>query len=183
MSYNPAIPQSTDLISNSQPQILANFSQLNTIFDFNHFTWNDATAANRGLHRKIDFPTPTTVSAPTGNDSVLYPKTVAAATELVFDNAALSMQITNSALAVASGEGMLPGGLLIKCGSGSILNGNSTQAVVFTTAFPTGTLSVVCGPDNTNTIIQSDLVTTAGFNAKRLGTSGSASFYWIAIGY
>lgn len=50
MSFNPNIPQSTDIPSQSQGEILTNFQQLNTVFDIDHVPFNDATVADRGKH-------------------------------------------------------------------------------------------------------------------------------------
>jgi hypothetical protein len=55
VTYNPNIPAPTDQPSASQGQFLTNFGQLNTLFNFDHVAWNDATVANRGLHRKVAF--------------------------------------------------------------------------------------------------------------------------------
>jgi len=61
MVYSPNIPQPNNRPSNSQPQLLENFSQLNTIFNVNHQTFNAAT--NAGKHTHVDMiaqaaPTP-----------------------------------------------------------------------------------------------------------------------------
>lgn len=179
MTYNPAIPQSTDLISNSQPQILTNFSQLNTLFDLNHFTWNDGTTGNRGLHRKIDFPTPTTVSAPTGNDSVLYPKTVAGATELFFDNATVSTQLTGGASSLAgSGYVTFPGGLIMQWGVTSV-SGSGT--VTYPLAFPNAVFIVQITPENNSRTYNYTTPTVSNFIAVA-SSSGGGNFAWLALG-
>ncbi len=49
--YNPSVPQSTDRPSISQGQLLANFSELNTIFAINHVTFNATT--NAGKHTYV----------------------------------------------------------------------------------------------------------------------------------
>lgn len=67
MSYNPNIPQATDYIDESQPQLLANFQQLNTLYDGDHYAFNDGTG-NAGLHQKVTSPDqtahPTTTTNP-----------------------------------------------------------------------------------------------------------------------
>lgn len=84
MSFNPNIPQSTDLISQSQGQILTNFAQSNTIFDVDHFTFNDAAAADRGKHRQSTYPelgaAPTTIA----NEGAVFTLAGTAETELYF---------------------------------------------------------------------------------------------------
>lgn len=53
MTFNPNIPQSTDKQDQSQPQLLTNFSQLNTLMDNDHVAWNNGTTANRARHRRV----------------------------------------------------------------------------------------------------------------------------------
>lgn len=55
MTYNPNLPQATDYIDESQPELLVNFQQLNTLYDLDHYAFNDGTA-NVGLHQKITSP-------------------------------------------------------------------------------------------------------------------------------
>lgn len=71
MAYNPSIPQATDYQDASQPQILENFTQLNTIFGQDHVTFN--AASNNGKHNKVSL-TNQTSSVPTftGTDVGLY---------------------------------------------------------------------------------------------------------------
>ena len=40
MAYNQNIPQPADQLKNSQPQLLANFQEINTILDVNHVGFN-----------------------------------------------------------------------------------------------------------------------------------------------
>lgn len=55
MSYDPQIPQPNDDMGQvSQPGLLTNFGQLNTVFDQNHETFN--AASNRGKHKFVQFP-------------------------------------------------------------------------------------------------------------------------------
>ncbi len=57
MTYNPATPNAADRISDTQQPIKTNFEQANTIFDEDHFTFDDASGPQpppglRGFHRK-----------------------------------------------------------------------------------------------------------------------------------
>jgi len=51
--YDANIPIGTDWLSVSQPQILENFSQLNTVFDLNHVPFDDGSAVDRGKHTYV----------------------------------------------------------------------------------------------------------------------------------
>lgn len=55
MTYNPNIPNPTDLLSNSQGQIKTNFSTANTSFGVDHYAFDNATP-NNGFHNKVTTP-------------------------------------------------------------------------------------------------------------------------------
>lgn len=57
MTYNPNIPQVGDDPSQSQGQILTNFSEINTRFGTDHVQFNDATPADRGEHLQVTLNT------------------------------------------------------------------------------------------------------------------------------
>lgn len=137
MTFNPNIPVGTDNLSTSQGQILTNFSQLNTIFDDNHFTWNNATTANRGLHRKVDFPVVLgSDPAITGTASAVYSKSVSGVAQLFFANASQVTQMTGTHSIVANGSVTLQGGLILKWGSSSFSGTGTSLTISFPTAFP-----------------------------------------------
>jgi hypothetical protein len=61
MTYLPSIPQAPDLLSVSQGQLLANFTQLNAIFSQNHIPLNQSV--NSGRHTYIQMVPQTNPSA------------------------------------------------------------------------------------------------------------------------
>jgi hypothetical protein len=67
-SYNPAIPQATDLMSVSQGDLLNNFSSANTSFGQDHYAFANLTT-NNGKHNQVRTPLivggihPTTIAA------------------------------------------------------------------------------------------------------------------------
>lgn len=52
MVYKGNIPQPTDKLSASQPEILENYNQLGLLFAIDHASLTDATVANRGKHEQ-----------------------------------------------------------------------------------------------------------------------------------
>lgn len=71
MTYNPNIPQAADIISNSQPELLSNFQQLDAQFSTDHVAFSATT--NNGFHKKVtydDFTSP--APTPTGSQGVAY---------------------------------------------------------------------------------------------------------------
>ncbi len=198
MAYDPNIPQPTDDLSDSQVQLLANFQQLDTSFGINHFQYSDASSDN-GKHKKLDFPTPTTVGVPVGDDSVIYPKAVSAVSSPYFRNSVGDSVMwrggsTNGLVAeTLANPGLLnlPNGFQMKFGQSSF-SGAGTQALVtYAAAFPTATLcvQVTRAGGNTGTdpedIFLVTLASAAAFTARRMSASPSnnLNFYWLAIGH
>ena len=54
MAYKENVPQSSDILSSSQADLLENFSQLDTQFAVNHYEFSDDTS-NIGKHRYVSF--------------------------------------------------------------------------------------------------------------------------------
>lgn len=187
MSYTNNIPNATDLISNSQAQIKSNFTAIDSGstgtgigFARNHITMTDAT--NGGLHNRVDYYQ--AVASPTisGFTSSAYAKTVSAISELFYKNGTADIQLTSSSLTASGGQGMLPGGLLVKAGSGNS-GGSTTVSISFATAFTTACIAVIPVAEGTDTTqsCQPSSITTTGFVLKTSKTS--LSYGWVAVGY
>lgn len=189
MSYNPSIPGASDLISNSQAQIQTNFAQLDTVFDADHYKYSAAT--NNGKHKKATLVQQVADPGTAVNEVALYTKALltGAVTEpeiyVQQQSNGTVFLLTRGAPVPASGEGVAYGGLQIRSGNSSILAGNLSQAISFSSKFETAVTAITFGPITTNTVIQvlGGTVSASGFTATRDGVAGVASFYWIAIGY
>lgn len=100
MTFNPSIPKSTDLLSNSQADLLANNGALNASFSRNHIALNIAT--NNGKHTFIEMPVsaaiPTPIPALINGEGTLYTKNVAttSSSELFYtpDTSGTEYQVT-----------------------------------------------------------------------------------------
>lgn len=180
MTFDPAIPQATDLLSNSQQDLLDNFSQLNTQFGIDHTAFNTGSGNGDGFHKKVTFPSAPVIAAPAGTKSIVYPKAVSAIQELHFQNSTKEIQITDSGLTASSGQGFLPGGLQIRCGSGTASAGAGTLNTI-TPQFPTATLSVTANTKFGNNTIGIGTTNPTDFIAT--SNSGTVSIFWTAIGY
>ncbi len=192
--YNPDIPQGGDNLSTSQGQILNNFTELNNIFDANHFKYNFATVGDRGLHRKIDLPVTTTVSAPSGTASVIYNKAVSGVASPYFDNAVGSSVLwrggSSNGLAstTLANPGLLnlPNGFQVRWGTDQFAMGSATRTVTFTPAFTTTALVATVTIDETApaNYVAAQSLGQSNFLARRSTPITSAiNFRWIAIGY
>ena len=186
MTYNPNIPQSTDFISASQPEILENFIQLNTQFGVDHQAYWTGSANGDGHHKQVTFDNSVSPSAPGGTQSIAYPHLVTNQ-EFFFQNASKAVQVTNTVLNNTSGEGFMPGGLQMRVGTGTFSGGGpGTSSVNFSSAFPS-TCLVVCatGRDTPSTeanAVNCTSISRTGFTANRNSGVG-AIFNYIAIGY
>lgn len=194
--FNPNIPQGTDNLSVSQGQILNNFTQLNTIFDIDHYTYDDATTIDRGMHRQVHMPAPVADPTLSGTQTQLYQKTITGAQELFFANAAGVTQVTSGNLPVwkggtvgstgvvsstvaSNGVMNLPNGLQLRWGS-AVCNTAGT-AITFSSAFTTGVFSVqATAVANNARAVSITNVSASGFTA--WPTNNTTTVYYIAIG-
>lgn len=196
MTYNPNIPQSTDNLSTSQGQILNNFGQLDTIFDADHFKFDYSTAADRGLHRQVTYPSALAVDPTLLTGGVTYTKNVSAVPQLFFTNSSAQVtQLTGLPLLAASiGSMTLPSGIIIKWGATAVSSQNGNNQVLFTTGggtnFPSNLFNVqICGSRNASASTNAMYVNSAAtfdktqFNVTCVNASGAwVNIYWMAIG-
>lgn len=104
MTYNPAIPNANDPISQSQSQIKTNFGQADIIFDVNHVTFDNVTATDRGKHRKVEFIRQVADPGSAATQLDLYQKLSGTSSELFFqrDNVASVTQLTGGGITTAA---------------------------------------------------------------------------------
>lgn len=189
MTYNPAIPQATDLISQSQAQIQTNFSQVDLIFDVDHVTFDNVSVASRGKHRKVDF---IRIAAPgsLATEAVVYQKAASGNSELFMqrDNVGTEIQLTSGTPVVASnGSTFLPGLSTAVLGQrwGQFTFSGTSTTINYTTAFSASTFGVVITPINAAAAGTSYRVGTSSATGFTI-TTGSAvvngSYFYIAIG-
>ena len=181
MTYNANIPQPTQLISVSQGQLLDNFGQLNTQFGVDHVAFNTGSGNGDGHHKQATFDASVTPSTPTGTQSVLYPQTVGGLIQLFFQNATTTTQLTGAASVVSNpGYVFLPGGLIMKWGSGAVTG----SPVAFSPVFPTAAFAMVVV--GTSTLYTGGFVVSAlsagSYTVSRTSGSGSTGYYYIALG-
>jgi hypothetical protein len=183
MTYNPNIPQATDIPSQSQGQFLTNFGQLNTIFDVDHVPFNDGTAANRGKHDKSTYVEQGADPTTSANEMALYTKDNAGANTLYMrqeSNGSVIQMSGAAPTAAINGSTFLPGGLILKWGQ--VVPNSSPTSVVFPTAFPGNLYSITLTINNN----------APGFSATVDGSSNTgfdlytnklvATHFYIAIG-
>jgi len=192
MTYNAGIPLATDLISNSQPQILANFDQLNTQFAVDHVAFNTGSGNGDGTHKKITFDNAPTEPTPSGTISNIFPLLVGSNQELFFKNASTEyngagkVQLTGASSLNTNGYITLPNALIIQWGTGTWSGSSATATITFPLMFPAHAWNVQMLQigSGSNNILNATSIGQSSFVATRAsGTlSANQSFYWFAIG-
>lgn len=195
VTYDPNIPQPTDFPSDSQAQLLGNFSYLipssasTTGLSKDHFMTLGSTNTGDGTHRWVTFranqPTPGFAQGV----GVLYTNLANGQAQMYYNNGGGDIQMTivkpisgldaaipsYAAGPPSKGVSFLPGGFLIQWGTSS--TGNPT---VFPVAFSVSP-SVVMTPGGTlnNTLVP--IVTLNGLTGFSV-SSNVSSYFWHAIG-
>lgn len=179
MPYNANIPQATDQLSNSQPQILANFQSLAPFGNQTALFMTDTLAV-----------TPVTAA----NQFAFFVNDVTAVPQIFIQppSVAAPINITSSDRSASQGGTTLPSGIILKWGINTT-SGAGTVNITFTVAFPTAVLSAQVTTKSTGGAITNEFarlgsVGTASITVKGSSltapTVGSAiGFYFFVIGY
>lgn len=136
-TYSPNIPQPGDFPSQSQDQILQNYQYLNVFGARDHYMPANSGTANTGSHKQV---TLSNIAAPgfAGGNSVLFANTDGTNSQLFFQNAAGTVQLTGltSAYDVGNTRGttFLPGNLILNYGTATV-GANATVVITFATPF------------------------------------------------
>lgn len=204
MAYITNIPGPNDLFSQSQPQILGNFTAIKTLIDVNHVDFDDAT--DQGKHKFISMPVqspaPTFSAGEVGLYSFLSPITSKNELYINKTNQVTVTQIpaTASILSVTSapandsnGWSYLPSGILIKWGHS---NANGLTATVFPVGANIPVFNQVFSIQVTtaygNSADGDGFCRLQAFNTTQFSVYGSArttvsnksvNFQYLAIGY
>jgi len=197
--YQSNKPEATDQKNVSQGDIQGNFAAIKTLIDVNHETFDDP---NEGKHKYVTFPQqgvdPNLIET---NQATIYSKisAVTGKTGLFWQNEGdgfVAGDITEMTAFNAVGNNgytMLPSGLKINFGRGTINSGNQAGApIVFSSAFTTtcyactfGLLGIQSNNDGADWIVYAADLTQDGFTPTRIRTNyhgSNVSFSYIAIG-
>lgn len=139
MAYFNNIPQPTDAINNSQPQLLSNFAAIKTLIDINHGTFG---AADEGKHKLVTLPVQAAAPVPAAGDGCIYNKLFAGTaknethihnqTQAGTANIPMSASILSTTAPVAAMQGWtyLPSGIQMRWESSPFaFNGLYTHTV------------------------------------------------------
>lgn len=184
MTYTTGIPASGQSLGSSRVPIVNNFFSLKTTIDQDHVDMNNT---GPGKHKQSTYPESAAGPTTAVNEGAVYTKVAAGITALFWrgeSNATEVQMTTGSPNSTSNGSTFLPGGIIIKWGSYSLINGQATAPQTFITTFPNNVWSIVITPasNNPNNFASYDTQTLAGFTAYRGNTTGVSFFTYIAIG-
>lgn len=195
MPYNPLIPQPGDLLSDSQKDILDNFSQANTTMGINHYPFTDPTA-NNGKHKVVEMIVQPDPIAKIGEGQA-YSKVAGIGSDAQLfwrfaNGGLLPLQITGPQyLASTNGYVPLMNGMLLQWGrvskpgaiSGTVLfaTANVNFSNLYGVFFTLGRNASATDSIWINTVGTTDNTQFAWKSSTALGSAGDF-FYWVAIG-
>lgn len=195
MSYNNAIPQPTDRISNSQSQLLENFSQIETVFSLNHVNFNNG--GDSGKHSYVEFKEQaidpavvvdqwTMYSKDDGTNNQIYLRSPSNYTGTIGAGTVFPFTTFDGS---ANGWTRLPSGLVMKWGTGSangslVVNMSQGPAFAATPLFISVTPLTGINPVNVAITVTALAATNfTVFGSQRTTTTAtSVPFYYLAIG-
>lgn len=190
MPYQANIPQPSDVLSDSQADLLGNFSAIKALIDVNHVTFD---VTDQGKHASVVMPTktpPVTGVGEVGLFCGLGIHGTATVPELYFapSSAGTPYSITSYAYnsGASNGSTTLPSGI-------KIIWGQETQTGLNTIAFPfsgftTTCFGVILSPSGTDTDIAATVSSytktnlTLNLTARTTTTAKSVTYTYIAFG-
>ncbi len=191
MAYQNNIPQATDLLSQSQSDILDNFAAIQTLIDVDHV---DFANADEGKHKKVTFPVQSPAPSFGVGEIGLYNflDPITGLNELYISNSAgTDYPITAAETpTVTSGWTYLPSGLLMVWGDDTIIAGGVISILYSSVGGFPGFVSAASYPlltriNNAATTAAFVVVGTSsltGFTARSSDASNSVTFSWMTIG-
>ena len=193
LTYLNNIPQATDALATSQPQILTNFASIETLIDVDHA---DFAAVTYGQHNKVSLPVQISAPSFAAGTIGLYNvnSSLTSNNELYITNSAGTSYPVTAADLATTGWCYLPSGLIMKWGVNSG-NGSTTISYptgatipVFATAVLTAQVTNTYNSAtdvNTAVTLSSYSTTAIKVYCSARTTTGAAttSFTWLVIGY
>lgn len=190
MSFNPAIPQSTDPRAQSQSQILTNFSALNAGFSVNHMPMpSDVNTPTpfAGMHKVLTMIKQNVDPVTAANEVALYNKLSSGVSQIFFRpqsaGTPIQMTTTNTPAIPQSIVSFVAGPFIVY--AGFVTSPTNGQVVTLT---PSSTLIYVgtnaLSPRGTNVLVVMIPTNISGSSFTiRFQTGASAPYmYFMAIG-
>ena len=190
MAYDSTKPAPNTKISAGRPTIQGNFAAIEDYNTRDHVSF-DANSPTSGKHKKTTFVEQVGDPIVAGDEIALYSKetTTGAVIESTLyirkESNGTVIQLTGPQDPVAAqpGQTYLPGGMIMKWGSGHISSAVGGSTVTFSTAFPNNCFTVQAiaheGSNGHTISLIPGTLTTTGFDARGNNT---IDIYYVAIG-
>lgn len=185
MTFQPNIPQPTDLISVSQDDILQNFQSIDAAWNINHVDFN---ATGEGKHKYVEMPNQSSDPAGSANQFTIFSKVSGGGQSEIFykrNAEATAYQLTGkNPSAAASGYTFLPGAMLMQWAFLTGASKNDGAAIVFPTAFGATPYSLQLTASRNGisvNVLNATSVTSTGFTLRTSSNSNDGVWY-LAVG-
>lgn len=197
-TYDNTIPQASQRLKDSQPDLLENFQAIQELVEVNHVTFN---TADFGKHKFVTFPVqnpaPTFGATELGLYSFLngttaknelYVNKISGATQKQIPMTASTLSASSAPASGTGGWTYLPSGMFMTFGSG---NANGLTTVTLSTPPPNAILNVqLTAAGNTTTYSNQtvrfiDILSNSQFRmfGSLNGAAGATGFTFLVIGY
>lgn len=186
--YNGNIPQPNDRPSDSQSDLLNNFSALKVFVDRNHVAIVDPTTnTSEGKHKFLQIPEQSGPPTTAVNEGGLYVKEQSSRATLFYrqESDGTEIQLTNLDPSLGTnGYTFLPGGLILQWGQANI--STNPTAVTFPTVF-TAVYQVTAVLSNTSAALANrryniSSQSNTGFSFWTENVAANLRVRWMAIG-
>jgi hypothetical protein len=184
MSYQPNIPQSNQLLSLSQLDLLTNFQQLNTIFgNVDHVAYYPATS-NSGKHNKSTYVQQASDPSTAAAEGAVYTKSIGGNPTLVYRNQSNGSIVP--LLPIVTSTSLNIGGLIFQWATVPLTLPSSANSgtISFSTPFPNNCYIVIANTNGPGT--QTFGGATSSFTVNNFVCSGLAggtvNINYLAIG-
>lgn len=184
--FYDGIPAAPNNPSNDQPLMLLDNIAIVAGLGIDHRTFNED---NTGYHKSIHFDQITSyVPVPPVSPPQLFTDVVAGLAQLKYYSGTTAQTSDQYVLGAVNFSTMVLGGMILK---GGVVNVTSdpqafTYASLLVNAFPNATRAVLIFPANATARTPSGYVSAisaTGFTLTNAWIAGTASYYFIAIGY
>ena len=169
MPFNAAIPQAGDLLSQSQVDLLANFTAINTFVNVNHEAFNSVAPHAQGKHKQIEMPVQAAAVATDLTQWSMYVKnnTLGIPAPAIFLRPPVSVQHPagneidmTTALLTTTGWCRLACGIIVKWGTSAVAANTGAGKIIQLAVAPAPVINTILAVTLTPTDSDNQAITT-----------------------
>ncbi len=183
MPYDPNIPASTDILSDSQSDIQQNFNLANEFFGTDHVDF--VASSDNGKHNHSTYPEQGSDATTLDNENAIYAKEVGGNTRLFLrqeTNGTIIQLTGRDPILAIDGLTFLPGGILLQWGRTGVVGDSVVVSYpeAFSTVFNVQITAISC-PINSEYSTQGN-PGNISFIVSKTGGGANVAIQWLAIG-